>query len=64
MVLILVADALNIKTGFQQTVIFPWGPFVPLRLTALASGCYLSVRRFENDSEEANHPYSVTKQKP
>lgn len=37
-VLVLVQDTLNIKSGFEQAAIFLWQPYVPLMLKTLASG--------------------------
>ena len=54
-VLIPVSDALNIKPGFGQTAVFPWWPYVPLRLKALACGFCLPVKRLEKENKEANH---------
>ena len=59
--LFLVSDALNIKPGFGKTAIFPWQPYVTLRLKALASGCCFPVRRLEKEGKEANHPHIATK---
>ena len=58
---VLVSDAITIKPEFQQTAIFLWSRFVPLRLKALASGCCISVRRLEKENKEANHPHIATK---
>ena len=48
---VLILDALNIKPGFGQTAIFPWSPYVPLSVKALASGCCLPVRRLEESKQ-------------
>lgn len=60
-VLVLVQDTLNIKSGFEQAAIFLWQPYVPLMLKTLASGHWLLVKRLDKENKEANHPYIVTK---
>lgn len=54
-VLILRSGALSIKSEIEQTAIFLWQFYVPLRPKVLADRCYLPGQRFEKGNREANH---------
>lgn len=49
---VLTSDALNIKSRFGQTAIFPWSPYVPFSIKVLASGSSLPVRKLEKHSKQ------------
>lgn len=59
----MIADALNIETGFGQTAIFARKLNVSLRLKVLTSGCYVPVRNLEEERKKANYPHTATKGK-
>lgn len=60
-VFVLISNALNIEHGFEETAIFIWRLYAPLRPKVLTGGCCLPVRELGKKSKEASGPHIVTK---
>lgn len=56
------SDALSIEPELELTALFLWRLSVPLKSKVLTSGCSLLVKRFEEESREANYLCIVTGQ--